>query len=114
MDTVIKAMTGLFFSLLLVFIGVSLITSSLNATRANRVLAGYVDKISCSNYSDDVIAGCKVDAKEQFGGEDPLIVDKLTQKGSNHVKFATATLTYRFQIPVMGLTREHKVEAVIH
>ena len=113
MDTVIKAMTGLFFSLVLVFIGVGLITTSLNAARANRALSGYVDKISCSNYSREVIEGCKADAREQFGGEDPLIVDKSVQKGSNHIRFARATLTYRFQIPVMGLVRVHKVEAVI-
>ena len=53
MDTVIKAMTGLFFTLLLVYIGIGLILSSLHATRANRALSEYVDRISCSNYADD-------------------------------------------------------------
>ena len=114
MDTVIKAMTGLFFTLLLVYIGIGLILSSLHATRANRALSEYVDLISCSNYADDVIEGCQKDAREQFGGEHALIVDKQTRAGSNHVRFATATLTYRFQIPVMGFESVHTAWAVIH
>lgn len=117
MDTVIKSIMGLFFTLLVAFVGVSFILTSINATNADRMLSGYVDEIENSNFAPSVIEACKSDAKEQFGDkdqtEDVLLVNLVHQDGDNErrVVGGNAKLYYKFSIPIMGLFKDNYVEA---
>ncbi|MQN01860.1 MAG: hypothetical protein DUD27_03870 [Lachnospiraceae bacterium] len=114
METVFKSFSGLFFFLMITSLGISLIASSIQASNANRALLGYVEEIENSNYSDDVIAACRNDAKVQFGeGKDALEVVKAAQNGKRQVSYARATLKYHFRIPFIGYDTTHSVSSVM-
>lgn len=114
METVIKSFTGVFFLVMLTCLGISIIGSSIRSTKASEALLSYVSRIENSNYSDEVIASCRKDAKEQFGedGEEALDVVTLPQEGHSHTSYCRATLNYRYRIPLIGYDVKHSISSV--
>lgn len=108
METVIKAFTGVFFSLLIVYLGVGIISSSVDARNADSFMADCVSKIENSNYAQEVIDACKEDAGEQ---QYELIVDTCVPEGSQKAVYGTATLKYEYTIPIIGMNAEHTINA---
>lgn len=113
MDTIIKAVSGIFFALILVYLSFGLLTTTMNAMNADSALANYVDRIENSNFSPDVIDACKQNAEDEFG-PNALNIDLVKQAGCNYkVSYGTASLKYKFIVPLLGtrMSKEHYVYA---
>lgn len=110
METIVKAFTGLFFSLLIVYLGVGLISASVEARNADSFAADCVAKIENSNYASEVIKACKEDAKA-LGYE--LKIETFQTEGSKKQAYGILDLTYRYAIPIIGLNKEQYICADI-
>lgn len=107
MENIIKAFTSVFFTLLLVCTGFSIITAVNNGRNADSFLADSVAKIENSNYAPAVISACQDDAANHVPAY-TLDVDVAECVNDSTKKYGSATLTYEFKIPFIGYSVEKK------
>ena len=105
MDTLIKTFSGVFFTLILTFIGISLLSSSMDARNAQAYMSEAVAEISASNCSTSTInyyetQDTTVDSSYEF------TVTNRTKSSTSEHYVATATLKYDFTIPLLGMSKE--------
>ena len=112
MANVIKAFISLFFTLILVCTGVSIISGVNNGRNADNFLADSVAKIGNSNYAPSVISACQADASAHVP-EYTLDVSMASASNDATKKYGTATLTYHLEIPFIGYDVEKKIYADI-
>ena len=110
MDTVLKTFTGFFFFLLVLFLGANLISASIDARNAQSCLADAVSEISASNCADAVIREWEEQAAEY---DYRLDVSDIAHADTSEKRYATATLTYTYRIPLINYTDEHILYAQI-
>lgn len=110
METAIKAFIGVFFTLVIVYLGVGIIYSSVDARNADSFMADCVSKMESSNYAQGVIDACKEDAEKQ---QYELVVNMCKPEDSQKVTYATATLKYKYSIPIIGMSQEQVINADI-
>ena len=110
METVVKSFIGIFFTLLLVAIGVGVISSSICSRNADSFTADCISKILSSNYSSSVIDGCKQDAADE---NYELTVDLYSPEGGNTVRYGQATLKYTYSIGILNISQDHYIKADI-
>lgn len=107
MENIIKAFISVFFTLILVCTGFSIITAVNNGRNADSFLADSVARIENSNYAPSVIAACQNDAANHTP-EYTLDVSVAECENDATKKYGSATLTYELKIPFIGYSVEKK------
>lgn len=110
METVVKAFTGLFFSLVIVYLGVGIISASIDARNADSFAADCITRIENSNYASEVVEACKQDAKI-LGYE--LEIATFQAGNSGKTAYGILDLKYRYAIPIIGMNKEQSICADI-
>ncbi len=110
MDVVVKAFMGVFFSMILVFLGVGIISASMEGRNANTFASECTTRISNSGFSQAVIEVCKRDAKRN--GYELQVWTR--QENTAMMPTGEILLTYHNQIPLLGLEQEHQVRGIIY
>lgn len=106
MGQVIKTYLGLFFLLLTGIVGIGVVTAGIQSANARSYHADIISEIACSNFNDNVIAGCYQQARKA-GYE--LAVKTMTYDERGHTKMAEIILDYEYAIPVLNLVTEHQI-----
>lgn len=107
METVVKSFVGLFFSLILLILGIGIIAASVNARNAGAFAADCTTQIENSDFSDLVIADCRAEAEKRGY---TLTVEVKEQPENSGNKFGRLILAYPFQIPLIGVRQQNTVE----
>lgn len=85
------------------------ITSSLNTRRAQNYHASVITEVEASDFSDEVIAGCITNAKEngyvQEDGSSSLFINK-----TGELQTAEVTLKYQYLLPILNVKMEHEIK----
>ena len=98
MDTIFKAFIGVFFSLLVTFLGVGVLSAAMDAQGAYRFLGDCGGRLGASNQSgegaeawmDDAAArGCVLEVAAYGEGD----------------RYGRATLTYEINVPILGMSQ---------
>ncbi len=106
MEQIVKAYIGLFFVLLTVALGTSLIYSAISSRNINNEANDFVAKMRNANLAPGVIAECEKEA-ENVENINNLKVDIISEKDNK--KSAVMTLTYDFVIPMLGIVTEKEI-----
>ncbi|MBQ7677053.1 MAG: hypothetical protein IJT32_02345 [Lachnospiraceae bacterium] len=110
MDTILKTFVSMFFLLLLLFLGANLISASIDARNAQAMLADAVSEIEASNCAASVIGEWqKVATQHDY----VLAVSSISHSDTSEKRYATATLTYTYEIPLLSFTDEHVLRAQV-
>lgn len=116
MDSIVKTYLDIFVFIIFAIFAIQLISVSVADRAAESYLETAADRISCSHFSDDVIASCKSDAKNRFseatGVEWPLTV-VVNQRGTSGIKYGYAELTYRIKVPLFGINKNYTIHTDI-
>ncbi|MCR5144721.1 MAG: hypothetical protein K6B67_05375 [Lachnospiraceae bacterium] len=112
MEEIIKAFTGLLFTLIVAFLGVSLISSSIDARNAQAYMSEAVQEISSSNCSNSVINYYKTHATEVNDTYQFDVSSKTASTSANRY-VATATLKYKYRIPLIALSEDKVIVSEI-
>lgn len=105
MENVIKAFLGIIFTILCVFLGVMLISTSINSRKANAFLENTISKIEYSDYSASVINSLKEDAaSNEYELDVSVFGDKPNQYG-------VAVLTYKTTLPIINYSNTKTLSA---
>ncbi len=107
MEQIIKAFTGLFVMLVMSFTAIGIIMSSMAARKADSCLDTVALQWEASNFTlseEDFYRSLDLNREEYA-----LSLTKIPRKGSLKSGYASATLTYRYRIPVIGLETERKI-----
>ena len=110
MDTIVKSFVGLFFSLVLLLLGIGIIAASVNTRNAGTFAADCVTRIENSDFSDSVITDCEEEAAERGY---TLSVEVMAQEGRPEAKYGSLRLEYPFRIPVVDISRQNVMECSI-
>lgn len=110
MDVIMKTFLGVFFSLVIVFLGFNVNAAAVRAHAADSFAADCVTKIENAHYAPEVIAACKQDAANN--GFD-LKIDTYGPMGSNQVTYGFLQLGYEYAIPMLHSSKKHYVYADI-
>ena len=99
MKGAIETMVGIIIISFMAVLGTSYITVSLNNQKAQNYHSAVVSELEASNYSTEVIDGCKTKAQEN--GYANLEIDKkVTTDGKPYAK---VVLTYKYSIPILNM-----------
>lgn len=110
METVVKTFVGLFFSLVLLILGIGMIAASVNARNATAFAAECASRIENSDFADSVVQECEQEAAEKGY---VLEVEISGREDRPEVKFGSLSLEYPFRIPLIGVEQQNVVEAGI-
>lgn len=108
METIIKSFTGVFFMLLVVALGMGCVSAAVTVREADSFLSDAAEKIENSHYAEGVIASCIADAKAHEPKYE-LSVDINSAENDVTKKYGTATMSYSYSIPIMGVTEERSI-----
>lgn len=103
MEVVIKVFSGVFFVVCLAALGAGVVGASADARNANLFAAECGARIEDSHYAESVIEACRQDA-EKMGYE--LTVGLYEPKGWGRPMGGSYSLTYRYEIPIVGIGRQ--------
>lgn len=110
MEVVIKSFLGVFFTLVVVFMGVNVNTASSQACAANMFAADCVSKIENANYAESVIEACRQDAKNR-GYE--FSVETYQPEGTKVTNYGVLCLAYQFEMPLLKSKEKHVITSDI-
>lgn len=100
MGEIIKAYMGLFFFVLQLVLGESLIMVGVEEQAAQNYHADVIEEIESSNFSPSVIAACKNQA--QSNGYE-LEVNSIVTDDDNNIKMAEVVLKYNHSIDILEI-----------
>lgn len=103
MGTVIKGFIGIFFILVNVVTGVSIIGQGVEEHAAQNFHADVISEIENSNFAPSVIQSCIAQAEKE-GYE--LTVDNIIADADNNVQMAEVTMKYKYDIDIFNVTAE--------
>ena len=98
MDTIFKAFIGVFFSFLVTFLGVGVLSAAMDAQGAYRFLEDCGRRLEASNLSDEVAEACMDDAASRG------YVLEVSAYGEGD-RYGRATLTYEINVPILGMSQ---------
>ncbi len=105
MDVIFKAFSGLFFLVVLMITGISLLFSSIGAANADSFATSVAGRIRASYFNSEVIEQCKKEADElDYKLEVSLYTDENT-----HERYGVADLAYVYSIPLFGIEKTFHV-----
>lgn len=117
MAQIIKTYIGVFLLLIVVFVGGSLITVSIDGTNAQRYLSDMVDVMEADNFSDTTVNDCinkvnnHTDAQAKHYSN--LQVKTLANPNDPYSNGREVTMEYEFSIPLLNFNNQkHIVRAV--
>ncbi len=110
MKQIIDAFLTIFLVLILVFVGVGVVQSSLEGQKAQAFLYDCTDMIESSNYSSTVISELQTNAEAQ---DYEWVID-LTQNSEGVYTGGRLTLTYQINIPFIGYSSDKEATAILH
>ncbi len=110
MKQIIDAFLTIFLVLILVFVGVGVVQSASEGTKATSFMTDCVDMIESSDYSASVISSLKTQAEAQ-GYEWNI---DLTQNDEGVYTGGRLTLTYDIHIPFIGYEDTKTSTATLH
>lgn len=117
MEEIAKAFLGVFFTMLVAFLGVSTISASMDARNANALMAECSERIAESDYSSVVIKECQ-DAVAQKGDADhkwklEIPESSKVEDSSGRVIYCKGKLTYYYSISFINMIQQHTIEVDI-
>lgn len=101
MDQIFKSYMGVVMLFLLLFVGIGIISASMDASAAEDFAAESASVIESSNYSSEVISNLKTEAHKS-GYE--LYVTTQDTDGDGVPNIAEVTVDYQYSIPVLNIT----------
>lgn len=107
MDNLIKGFLGVFFLLLISFLGLSLVHASMNARDADTFLSASAKQISNSNYAPTVIETCKEEARQKGYR---LSMETVQPKDRDRPVYGKLKLRYDFTVPILSFREERVIE----
>lgn len=107
METIVKSFVGLFFSMVLLILGIGMIAASVNARNATSFAADCTARIENSDFSESVIETCRREAEERGY---KLTVEIMAQEAKPENKFGSLSLEYPFRIPLIGVGQQNVIE----
>lgn len=110
MDTIIKGIFTMFCALILSYLVMGIVSASITSRDAATFLDSSVATIQQSHFSPEAINECKSDASA--AGYD-LKVSTYHQNGDKESLYGTATLKYKFVIPLVGYDNDHTIAMAI-
>lgn len=96
MEEIAKAFLGMFFTMLVAFLGVSTISASMDARNANALMAECSSRIAASDYSDAVIKECQEMVKNKTSKH---VADNASQADKNAAKEWNDKYAWSLEIP---------------
>lgn len=99
MDVIFKAFSGVFFMMVLMVTGISILFASINAKNADSFATSVTNRIRASYFDERVIEKCKSDAKAH---DYELTVDVYTDEKTQEC-YGIADVAYVYSIPVFGV-----------
>lgn len=102
MEMIVKAFTGLFFILMVIYLGVGFIAASITARGAEDFMASCTQRMEASNMATSVVNSCISDAEDQ-GYE-----LKVSVHGTGD-RYGVAELTYEYKLPILGISSDHVI-----
>lgn len=110
MEQVVKAFIGLFIIFVVAFTGVGVINVSVQGRNAN----AYLDTISTQwEASNFTLSEAQLASNLPADGDYTLTVHKSVAAGNRNVSYATATLKYKYRIPLLGIEKEREISKSI-
>lgn len=101
MGEIIKAYMGMFFFLLELILGVSVVTMGVEEQAAQNYHADVIEEIESSNFSPSVIQACKTQAQD-CGYE--LEVNVIMTDADNNIQMAEVVLKYSHSMDILEIT----------
>ena len=118
MSQILKTFTGVFFLLLLVFLGTGILTAQMDVSTAISCKADTITKLENSNYNADVLNACIADAIRQ-GYEIEIVTytegrrivryQTPTASDTADVVMAEVRLTYPYRIAFLNSVTKHQI-----
>ena len=103
LDMVFKAFVGIMVAVVMIGSGLGVMNGFSQIVGADNYLESVSKVIIESNYNQEVISSCAVEAAEN-GYILQVHVEKATKAGVRN--YATIQLTYYFEIPLFGIKQE--------
>ena len=111
MDQLTKGFLSFFLILILMYLGIGLVTSSIDSRNADSFLEDSVQKMEASNYASNVISSVKSDA-QSLGYK--LDVESSSQKGDSSRTYTQATLEFNYRMPLIGIDKTQYINRDLH
>lgn len=109
MDTIVKSFSGIFFLMFILAAGTGIITSSVDAGRAERFASDCAVRISNSNYEETVISECTLAAKQKG-----YRMEVDLQGRGKRPEYGSLKLYYPYKIAMIALDEEHCIQTDIY
>lgn len=101
MKQIIESFTAILFISLFAFASIAIITAVSDTVVAKDYKANIISEIENSNFNDEVINAC-VSQAQSSGYE--LQVTKTTYDPNNDINTAEIVLSYKYEIPLFGIS----------
>lgn len=100
MDQIFKSYMGVVMLFLLLFVGIGIISASMDASAAEDFAAESASVIEASNYSNEVISNLKTEAAQSG-----YVLNITTQDtdGDNIPDIAEVVVDYQYSIPILNI-----------
>ncbi len=101
MKHVIEAFSAIIYISMTLFVSVAIISASLDITAAAQYRADVTAELENSNFNQEVIDACiaQADAKGYM-----LEITDCTYDNYNDINTAEVVLTYKYEIPLLGIS----------
>lgn len=106
MEQIVKGFLSAFLILILVYLGMGLVLSSIDTKNADTFMENSVSKIEASNFAPEVLDGVKKDASEL--GYDLEFKSEM-QNGDSQTAYTLATLKFDYRMPLIGLNKTQTI-----
>lgn len=100
MEQIFKTFTALVLIFLMTFVGIGIITASIDASNAEDFASTIASVVESSNFSEDVITDCKSKAEES---NYTLLIDPLDSNGDGYYDIAEIIIEYDYSIPILNI-----------
>ena len=106
MESIIKSFMGIFFMMLLTFLGLGLLSAAIDTRNAELYASNVAQMIRCGNYAEDLVTLCEEEAKA-----DGYIVDaRVYRSEDGYRKYGVLTLDYEYEIPFLRLMEAKTIQ----
>jgi len=109
MDTIVKSFSGIFFLIFILAAGTGVITSSMNAGKAERFASDCAVRISNSNYEETVMNECTTAARQKG-----YRLEIELQGSGKRPEYGKLKLYYPYRIAMISLDEEHCIQTDIY
>ena len=109
MKIAIEIFVSLFVLIIMVGLCIGVISSDLGVMEARDFYYSSVNELQESNFADDVIASCALEAKKNG-----YVFDISIRQLENGDRSANITMRYNYRIPLIGVNQEKLIQGYVH